>query len=53
MPIYHLKREAGIRNNIILLRHSSFSHRTVKFIKGEVLINTPAKLQKTYENEIT
>ena len=30
-----------------------FTHRTVMFIKGEVLINTPTKLQKTYENKIT
>ena len=29
-----------------------FTHRTVMFIKGEILINTPAKLKKTYENEI-
>lgn len=30
-----------------------FTYRTVMFIKGEILINSPAKLQKTYENEIT
>jgi hypothetical protein len=30
-----------------------FTHRTVMFIKGEILINSPAKHQKTYENEIT
>ena len=53
MPIYHLKREAGIRNNIIIKIRFFFTHRTVIFIRGEVLINIPTKLQKAYENEIT
>ena len=53
MPIYHLTRKASIRKNIIVKTQFFFTHRTVMFIKGEILINTPAKGEKTYKNEFT